>query len=195
MLGCVALAGYNMTLIDDPKKEVMLSVKSSPEMRSDSPQTRIGQTYSQNASNLIQNNLSLIQTAAVAEKTLDVKSGGQETAKEESDQTEIVECEKGISNRKYKISSAPPANAVVKKIFDKLLTPYITDKFVVENESEVLKILTSNTRNPYLIWDNGTRAQLLEFLDTQRTQSVREQFEDVTDIYNMVKDFSFDAHR
>lgn len=60
---------------------------------------------------------------------------------------------------------------------------------------QVLKLLTSNTRNPYLIWDNGTRAQLVDFLDYQRTKSSKEQYEDITDIHNIVKDFTFDAQK
>lgn len=36
-----------------------------------------------------------------------------------------------------------------------------------------MKILNSNHENPYLIWDNGTRAELTEFLESERTSSVR----------------------
>lgn len=61
--------------------------------------------------------------------------------------------------------------------------------------SKVLKLLTSNTRNPYVIWENATRSQLIDFLEYQRTKHSKEQYEDVTDIYNIVSDFSFDAHR
>lgn len=38
---------------------------------------------------------------------------------------------------------------------------------------EVLKILNSNTENPYMIWDNGTRAELTDFLENERTSSIR----------------------
>jgi DnaJ family protein C protein 13 len=38
---------------------------------------------------------------------------------------------------------------------------------------EVLKLLNSNSENPYLVWDNSTRAELTEFLEEERTSSVR----------------------
>lgn len=60
---------------------------------------------------------------------------------------------------------------------------------------KVLKLLTSNTRNPYIIWENATRAQLIDFLEYQRTKGSKEQYEDITDIYNIVSEFEFDAHR
>uniref|UniRef100_A0A9J2PM00 Uncharacterized protein n=1 Tax=Ascaris lumbricoides TaxID=6252 RepID=A0A9J2PM00_ASCLU len=37
--------------------------------------------------------------------------------------------------------------------------------------SKVLKLLNSNTRDPYLIWDNATRAELLEFVEYHRTSN------------------------
>lgn len=36
-----------------------------------------------------------------------------------------------------------------------------------------MKLLNSNTKNPYIVWDNGTRAELAEFLETERTSIVR----------------------
>ena len=38
---------------------------------------------------------------------------------------------------------------------------------------QILKILNSNTENPYLIWDNATRAELTEFLTDQQQQKIR----------------------
>lgn len=201
LLACVALAGYQMTLLDDPKQAVHKSTpKSNPTSRSDSPQQLAirsnsltqSQTYSQNASNLIQNNSSLIQTAAIIDRTLQDKPESQPS---EATSGELSECEKGLSNKKYKISPTAPANAVVKKMLDQLLTTFVANKMVSDKETEVLKLLNSNTRNPYLIWDNGTRAQLLDFLEFQRTNASKEQYEGVADIYEIVKGFSFDAHR
>ncbi|XP_062544604.1 dnaJ homolog subfamily C member 13 isoform X2 [Armigeres subalbatus] len=202
LLACVALAGYQMTLLDDPKNAVVKSApKSNPTSRSDSPQQQVAirsnsltqsQTYSQNASNLIQNNSSLIQTAAIIDRTLQDKPESQPV---ESSVAEQSECEKGLSNKKYKIQAAAPANAVVKKMLDQLLTTYVANRMVSDKETEVLKLLNSNTRNPYLIWDNGTRAQLLDFLEYQRTNASKEQYEDVADIHELVNAFSFDAHR
>jgi hypothetical protein len=36
-----------------------------------------------------------------------------------------------------------------------------------------LKLLNSNSENPYLIWNNGTRAELLEFLEAQQEANIR----------------------
>ncbi|KFB50438.1 AGAP005771-PA-like protein [Anopheles sinensis] len=209
LLACVALAGYSMTLVDDPKAAVLkVTAKAtgggggsvSPGSRSGSPQTaQVGrvpnQTYSQNASNLIQNNSSLIQSVAVIDRALQERKGS-DVATADGEAAEPIECEKGLQNKKYKISNVqPPANGVVKNILDRLLTPYVAGKMVTDSEQEVLKMLNSNTRNPYLIWDNGTRAQLTDFLEHQRTNASKEQYEDVTQIYELVQGFSFDAHR
>lgn len=56
-------------------------------------------------------------------------------------------------------------------------------------------MLTSNTRNPYLIWDNGTRAQLIDFLEFQRNQSSKETYEDITNVFEIVTGFEFDVHK
>ncbi len=42
-----------------------------------------------------------------------------------------------------------------------------------EEVDEVLKLLNTDSENPYLVWDLGTRAELLEFLEAERTSSVR----------------------
>uniref|UniRef100_A0A182SPX7 J domain-containing protein n=1 Tax=Anopheles maculatus TaxID=74869 RepID=A0A182SPX7_9DIPT len=210
LLACVALAGYSMTLVDDPKAAVLKATTTGPKtnsgspsiVRSDSPLTvavrPASQTYSQNASNLIQNNSSLIQSVANIDKVLQDKKSNEPAvavaAGEEAEQP--GECEKGLPNKKYKISSVqPPANGVVKHILDQLLTPYVAGKMVTDSEQNVLKLLNSNTRNPYLIWDNGTRAQLTDFLEHQRTVAAKEQYEDVSEISELVQGFRYDAHR
>lgn len=37
----------------------------------------------------------------------------------------------------------------------------------------MLKLLNSNSENPYLIWNNGTRAELLEFLESQQEGNIK----------------------
>ncbi|XP_055532841.1 dnaJ homolog subfamily C member 13 isoform X1 [Wyeomyia smithii] len=204
LLACVALAGYHMTLLDEDSSLVpgKTAPKSNPISRSDSPQQPTAprsnsltqtQPYTQNASNLIQNNSSLIQSVATFDRTLSERSESL-TSTTAMESTEPVECEKGINN-KYKISSAAPTNMIVKKMLDKLLTMFVANKMVSDNETEVLKLLSSNTRNPYLIWDNGTRAQLLDFLEFQRSNASRQQYDNIADVYELVKNFSYDAHR
>ena len=36
-----------------------------------------------------------------------------------------------------------------------------------------MKLLNSNSENPYLIWNNGTRAELLEFLEGQQEGNIK----------------------
>lgn len=100
-----------------------------------------------------------------------------------------------VGQKRYAISARAPQNRIVKQILDRLLTPFVADQLAGDADEEVLKLLTSNTRNPYLIWENATRAQLIDFLEQQRVQSAREQYEDVADIWELVQSFEFDAHR
>lgn len=99
------------------------------------------------------------------------------------------------SNRKYAINPQFPRNVVVKQMLDRLLTPFLADKLAASNDEEVLKMLTSNTRNPYLIWENATRAQLIDFLETQRLTSAKHQYDDIDEVQEIVDAFEFDAHR
>ena len=50
-----------------------------------------------------------------------------------------------------------------------LLTPYIA-KNINTSPSEILKTINCNSRNPYLIWDNSTRAELKAYLDQERDE-------------------------
>ncbi len=38
---------------------------------------------------------------------------------------------------------------------------------------QLLKLLNSNTENPYLIWDNRTRAELTKYLEEQQLSMIR----------------------
>ena len=38
---------------------------------------------------------------------------------------------------------------------------------------QILKILNSNTENPYLIWDNSTRTEVTEYVSSQQTEKIR----------------------
>lgn len=189
------------------------SVKASAQS---SPSSTTASTYTSNATNLIQNNAihamqmnnntAAAAAARVVGAAVEKISDGEEVF--ESDQTGAagvssagatvgsvaVEKENFANNRKYTVAGTP-TNLHVKKIVDRLLTKYITDKFATHSDSEVLKLLTSNTRNPYVIWDNATRTQLIDFLEYQRTKSAKEQYEDVADIVGISNEFSFDAHK
>lgn len=211
ILAIVALCGYDLQLMLDPNDPLNNAIKSArtPRTSVTSP-TSVGSggstasAYTSNATNIIQNNaIHAVQmnnqnkssktanfTSYVASTLNDKVSSSEEVFEPDT----VVEKKNLANNRKYVVSGSA-ANAVVKSIVDQLLTPYIADKFATHSDAEVLKLLTSNTRNPYMIWDNATRVQLLDFLEYQRTKNIKEQYADVTDIYNIVADFSFDAHR
>lgn len=110
-------------------------------------------------------------------------------------QGKSVEKQNILNGKKYSIDIANANNMIVKKILDTLLTEFVSNKLASDSEGDVLKLLTSNQRNPYLIWDNSTRAQLADFLEYQRTKSSKERYEDVMDVHELVADFSYDAHR
>lgn len=169
--------------------------------------------YTSNATNLIQNNaVHAIQlnnnnnnnnnaAGATSNRPSNFTSfvGGVEKISDgeealESAERHAVEKENFANDRRYEISGAS-SNQINKQIVDRLLTKHVTDKFTTHSDSEVLKLLTSNTRNPYIIWDNATRAQLLDFLDYQRTKSAKERYDDITAVLEVVSEFSYDAHR
>lgn len=144
-----------------------------------------GISYTSNAANILQNNQSLTSSQKV-----EPVSPGEDASESENEAKTVSKS----YNSKYTVSGSPQ-NIVVKSILDILLTPFIANKLAGEAESEVLKILTQNTRNPYLIWDNATRAQLLDFLEYQRQHCSKEQYADITDIYNTTSKFVYDATR
>lgn len=57
-----------------------------------------------------------------------------------------------------------PYNPVTVAALESLLTPYLARQLANDKPEQILKILNSNCSNPYLIWDNGTRAELTEYL-------------------------------
>ncbi|XP_013923459.1 PREDICTED: dnaJ homolog subfamily C member 13 [Thamnophis sirtalis] len=66
-----------------------------------------------------------------------------------------------------------PENPAIRKSLGVLLTPYITRKLAVVSPAEILKMLNSNTESPYLIWNNRTRIELLEFLESQQESMIK----------------------
>ncbi|XP_042237903.1 dnaJ homolog subfamily C member 13-like isoform X4 [Homarus americanus] len=94
----------------------------------------------------------------------------------------------GLFTEENKIT---PANTVIQGVLQKLLTPYIVSLISSNSSEEVLKILTSNVETPYLIWDNGTRSQLNDFLATNQQAHVRTGQSDPE--YGAT--FEFEAHK
>ncbi|XP_058231751.1 dnaJ homolog subfamily C member 13-like isoform X4 [Hemibagrus wyckioides] len=67
----------------------------------------------------------------------------------------------------------PPENPAVRKSLAAMLTPYIAHKLGTKPPAEVLKLVNCNSETPYLIWNNGTRAELLEFLEAQQEGNIK----------------------
>ncbi|KAF4020599.1 hypothetical protein G4228_012493 [Cervus hanglu yarkandensis] len=68
---------------------------------------------------------------------------------------------------------ATPENPTIRKSLAGMLTPYVARKLAVISATEILKMLNSNTESPYLIWNNSTRAELLEFLESQQESMIK----------------------
>lgn len=66
-----------------------------------------------------------------------------------------------------------PENLPIHRALNAMLTPYLAKQLNSLPASEVLKLLNSNTENPYLIWDNATRAELMEYLKTEQRSKIR----------------------
>ncbi|XP_066249736.1 dnaJ homolog subfamily C member 13 [Euwallacea similis] len=79
-------------------------------------------------------------------------------------------------------------NSLVLDILNSLLTSYVVSRLVGDRPEEILKILNSNSETPYLIWDNGTRSELVEFLNSQVNSRDRVDFNEATT-------FKFSAHK
>lgn len=197
VIACVALSGYNVVFKAEEKEIEELETPPVAAIEGAEKPKEIqgkaeaiippasGNSYTSNAANILQNNQSLTSS-----QKIEPVSPGEDASESEN---EAKTANKSY-NSKYTVSGSSQ-NIVVKSILDILLTPFIANKLASEAESEVLKILTQNTRNPYLIWDNATRAQLLDFLEYQRQHCSKEQYADITDIYNTTSKFVYDATR
>ena len=72
------------------------------------------------------------------------------------------------------MNEVTPKNPVIEDCLKSMLTPYVVYRMQrMEQDAnqsgeaaaaEVLKILNSNTRNPYIIWDNSTRYVVHKYL-------------------------------
>lgn len=66
-----------------------------------------------------------------------------------------------------------PDNPIVKAGLEAMMTSYLAKQLHYNKPHDVLKMLNSNSENPYLVWNNGTRAELTGFLEDQRDSAVR----------------------
>lgn len=83
-----------------------------------------------------------------------------------------------------------PVNPVTVAALESLLTPYLARQLSKNKPEEILKILNSNCSNPYLIWDNGTRAELNEYLEAKR----QERLNGTDSFEHDFSDFKYSVH-
>ena len=62
---------------------------------------------------------------------------------------------------------------IVKAGLEAMLPSYLARQLQNNKPHEELKTLNSNSVNPYLFWNNGTRGELTKFLEEQRDSAVR----------------------
>ena len=67
------------------------------------------------------------------------------------------------------------ANVPLYKVLQGMLTPYVVNKmrFSPGDEGSILKIVNSNHETPYLLWNNQTRAELIDFLENNSEACVK----------------------
>nr|XP_027203282.1 dnaJ homolog subfamily C member 13-like [Dermatophagoides pteronyssinus] len=63
--------------------------------------------------------------------------------------------------------------SLIRQAIYSLLTPYIANQLNMEAVPELLKLINSNIENPYFIWNNASRAELLNYLQTQEKELLR----------------------
>ena len=84
-------------------------------------------------------------------------------------------------------------NNTIRACLNVLLTPYLARKFNTDNLANVLKELTSNVENPYLLWDNSTRIELIEYLTSQLQDRLRNTQQSEEALYST--SFVYSAHK
>ncbi|CAG4947862.1 unnamed protein product [Colias eurytheme] len=108
----------------------------------------------------------------------------QASSKQEIANRLSVQCVRALAALYGPHEQPSPMDENIRNALHLLLTPYLCAKLADPDTHELLKILTSNWKTPYLIWDNSTRAELREMLRDYRA------FEDEP----LVRPFVYTAH-
>ncbi|XP_058807941.1 dnaJ homolog subfamily C member 13 isoform X2 [Phymastichus coffea] len=90
-----------------------------------------------------------------------------------------------------KAEDETPYNPVTVAALENLLTPYLSRQLANDKPEDILKTLNSNCSNPYLIWDNGTRAELIEYLESKLQEKMNSNGNIEHDFVN----FKYNAHK
>jgi DnaJ family protein C protein 13 len=130
-----------------------------------------------------------------------------------------IRCLARLGGYKARGGSGSPPNPTVQKIVATLITPYLNSQVSGKDNMPVLKLLNSNSETPYvslpqcysffymirrltpcvladalcryLMWDNGTRAELTDYLETQQEKAIKTGDSDPS----LGADFRFTAHK
>ena len=92
--------------------------------------------------------------------------------------------------KKTKKNDATPENPAIQTAIGALLTTHLSTQLRIVDPKPLLKELNSNSENPYLIWDNATRAELVDFLEKQQESHVKSGESDPS----FGSDFAFSMH-
>ena len=72
------------------------------------------------------------------------------------------------------------------------LTPYIVTQLP---DRGVLKLLNSNQEQPYLVWDNSCRQELLDTMDETRDYLVKNDYKLEVEKFGLPTEFRYSAHQ
>eukprot|EP00796_Vickermania_ingenoplastis_P005967 gene5967-4276_t len=84
----------------------------------------------------------------------------------------------------------------IQRCLDTLLTTFITKKMKTEphSEKEILQLLTTNTDNPYFLWNNSTRSELLSLVE-ERCENCKHSENKGEGLLAVLDGFSYSAHK
>lgn len=78
-----------------------------------------------------------------------------------------------LSGFRTKGPTATPENPTIKGALRGLMTPFLANMLADEDPVPLLKLFNANTENPYLLWENATRAELTDFVEAQQEQLIK----------------------
>jgi len=97
----------------------------------------------------------------------------------------------GYIKKTKKNPGATPENPVFQAACGSLLTTHLATQLRNIDSKPLLKELNSNSETPYLIWDNATRAELIDYLERQQESHIKTGESDPS----FGSDFEFSMHK
>ncbi|UJR33077.1 hypothetical protein I4U23_020536 [Adineta vaga] len=90
------------------------------------------------------------------------------------------------------LASLIPENPPALMAAQTFLTPYIVSQLP---DRAILKLLNSNQEQPYLVWDNSCRQELMDKMDETRDYLVKNDYKLDIDKFGNPSEFRFSAHK